>query len=119
MDCAVSTAQSEAALQILMAERRAGLCRGQLGRGRSIHHVRFQTSGSSERHSALGLLHAVAEKPTCLDQFHDLDGGHRHSRVDYRADRRRLDVFAKKEISPGGRADRDSISRTEAVAYDN
>ena len=111
-------AQPAAAVEVLVAERRAGLRLAGNRRGRAVHDDRRRGSAPMSAPIPHWFYFTPLRKHgRAVEPRRHLVVGHRHLRGDPRRRRRRLDVFAVEALSLRRRADQHSVSRTEALAH--
>ena len=117
MDGGRGPSHAQADVEILVAQRRAGLHLGRLWGGCSIHDHRVAARRLSRPHPALAVLHAAAETPAAMEPGSDLVLGSRHVRCHPGRHHRDLDVLAFQALPQCRRGDEHSLPRTEALAH--
>ena len=110
-------AQPTAALEVLLAQRRAALHRRH-GRGAAVHHDRLAVGGLGQRNPPLDLLHRHPAAPGGLDPVRDLDVRHRHGASDHRARGGGGAILAGPAVSAGRTPGPAALPRPAAVARD-
>ena len=110
-------ARPEPALEVHMAERRAGLRHPDDRRRRAAHHDRLAPRRVCGCHSPLAVFHAAPQERPAVEPRRHLVVRHRHVRGDSRRDHRHLDVFAAEAVSIRRFTEQHPVSRPEALAH--